>query len=621
VHGYPHALNACFILLTVAYIKGCVNFLDKGVYETMKQEEKTIFYESAYVAKFDKLTGLLQTQPFMEAVDNFIKDHDVEEYAMISIDIEHFKLFNDWYGWKRGDEYLIDVAKRLKTIAKMKNGFAGYMGGDNFALFIEHSPNGIEHMMREIHEYGEEIGNLVGFLPGAGLYLVKGADITAASAMYDRAVLAQNEIKGNYVKRYNIYDHALMRGIRNEMSIISDVQKGIEEHEFVAYMQPQVNLQTGKIVGAESLVRWKSKKRGMIAPGEFIPILEKNGFIGILDKYIWEEVCAWQRSRIDRGKEILAVSVNVSRVDIYSGDVVEFFLEMTEKYEIPRSCIKIEITESSYAEDSSRIAMTAERFREEGFQVYMDDFGSGYSSLNMLKNIYVDALKVDMKFLELDDNNAKKGESIMESVINMARILNIPIIVEGAETERQIKSISAMGCRYVQGYYYYHPMPIDELEKLLETEAVDYSGLQMKLVEPVHARELLDENLFTDTVVNNILGAVAFYDVYDGIVELQRVNEQFYQVMHIEGVAFEEYKEKMQKEEYEAHQNMFFDLLEEAYENSVTGAQCNYVGKAFDGSLLYLHIRAFFLRESEGHRFFYVGFTDTGVARKDYTKS
>lgn len=560
--------------------------------------------------RLDPITGLPRTNEFFLAVDEFAQMHSLEGYAMIAVDIEHFKLYNDWYGWNRGNQYLMDIATRLNGVATVLKGFVGYMGGDNFAIFIKHKPEFIGHMVKEIDDYINKVGDMAGFLPNLGLYFVDGKENLSASAMYDRAILALNEIKGNFIKRYNIYDDYMMQEIDRDMCVLSEVQKGVENHEFVIFFQPQVHVLTQKIVGAEILVRWKNKEKGMISPGYFIPVLEKTGFITNLDKYIWEEVCKWQRSRLDRGKEVLPVSVNVSRLDALSISLVDTFVGLTEKYQIPRSCIKIEITETTYAENDYKIGKIAENLRAEGFSVYLDDFGSGYSSLNMLKNVYVDALKIDMQFLDMNESNVQKGESIMESVINMARILRIPIIVEGVETEREIKSITGMGCRYVQGFYYYKPMSIEDFETLLEEKNVDYNGLQMKKVEPVHAKEFFDENVFTDRMLNNIIGAVAFYDMHDGKLEITRVNEQFYKVMKLDEDDFESYKNQLQTEGYEKYREMFERILMEAYENPITGAIYNIVGKNMKEEELYLHVRAFFLRESEGHRIFYVGFTD-----------
>ncbi len=583
-----------------------------------EKQEEVVIVDVEDVRNIDPLTGLPCAKDFFQDIDDFMKENSVQGFAMIAADIEHFKLYNDWYGWNQGNVYLMDVATRLNGVATVLKGFAGYMGGDNFAIFIKHRPEFIEHMVKEIDDYINKIGNMAGFLPNLGLYFVNEDETLPASAMYDRAVLALNEIKGKFTKRYNIYNESMMKEIDREMSVLSEVQKGIEDREFVIYFQPQVHVPTEKVVGAEVLVRWKSKEKGMISPGYFIPVLEKNGFITKLDIYIWEATCAWQQDRLKRGKQLLPVSVNVSRVDAFSINLVDTFINLTDKYEIPRSCIKIEITESTYAEDDSKIGKVADDLRTAGFAVYLDDFGSGYSSLNMLKNVYVDALKIDMQFLDMNERNAKKGESIMESVINMARILRIPIIVEGAETEREIKSLMGMGCRYVQGFYYYKPMSMDEFEALLDEKDVEYAGLQVKKVEPVHAKEIFDQNLFTDTMINNIMGAVAFYDECDGKVELTRVNEQFYKVMRVEAVEFDTYKSKLKEEKFAEYQKILKQILEDAFNNPVTGSECNVTTKTLTGEEIHLHIRAFFLRETEGHRIFYVGFVDTGINRIEF---
>lgn len=451
-------------------------------YVTDIDEEKRLSEEIFGVegnALLDPITGLPRVNEFFQNVDKFIENNSINGYAMIAAEIEHFKLYNDWYGWSRGNEYLMDIATRLNGVATVLKGFAGYMGGDNFAVFVPHRPEYIEHMVTEIDDYINRVGDMAGFLPNLGLYFVKDGENLSASAMYDRAVLALNEIKGNFIKRYSIYDESMMQEIDREMSVLYEVQKGIENREFVIYFQPQIEIATESIVGAEVLVRWNSKDKGMISPGYFIPVLEKNGFIANLDKYIWEEVCRWQRARLDRGEQTLPVSVNVSRIDAFSLDLEKTFVALTEKYQIPRSCIKIEMTESTYAEDDYKVGKIAEDLRESGFAVYLDDFGSGYSSLNMLKNVGVDVIKIDMQFLNLNEKNAERGEKIMESVVQMTRSLGIPVIIEGAETEQQIKTVTAMGSRYVQGFYYYKPMSESDFDELLKNKHVDYRGFNI----------------------------------------------------------------------------------------------------------------------------------------------
>ena len=250
----------------------------------------------------------------------------------------------------------------------------------------------------------------------------------------------------------------------------------------------------------------------MIPPARFVPILEKYGMVTNLDKYIWEGVCAWLRKWIDAGNTPVPISVNVSQIDIFSIDVPEYFNGLLEKYRLPARLIKIEITESAYVEDTAVVRETVRRLRNLGFLVLMDDFGSGYSSLNMLRSLNVDVIKLDAQFLHISENESRKGISILESIINMAKTMTIPVIVEGVETPEQINFLADLGCRYMQGYYFYRPMPVEEFENLIrDPKNVDLNGFEFKANEQFHTREFLDENVFNDAMLNNILGPVAIY--------------------------------------------------------------------------------------------------------------
>lgn len=213
------------------------------------------------------------------------------------------------------------------------------------------------------------------------------------------------------------------------------------------------------------------------SPGKFVPILERTGAIYLLDQQVWEKVCQWLRSWIDRGYRPVPISINISRIDIMSMDVPAYLMHLLEKYDLSAKYIKAEITESAYAEEDKTINDTVNQLRDAGFLVMMDDFGSGYSSLNMLKSIPVDVIKIDMRFLEIEESEEEKGISILESIVNMARLLGMPIIVEGVETQQQENVLWSMGCRYTQGYYYYKPLPIDKFETLLADErSLDFPG-------------------------------------------------------------------------------------------------------------------------------------------------
>ena len=448
------------------------------------------------------MTGLYNRKTFFEIVEEVLHSVPDGKWCMMALDIEHFKLFNQWYGQDAGDSFLAGIARCLNTAQELYGGVAGYFGDDDFGILLPDNDRWINEVQEDIMECVRQSSNSAGFLPAFGMYVINDTTIPA-STMYDRAVIAVSHIKGNYAHRVCWFDASMMEILEEEHFLLSEVQRGLEENEFVFYAQPQCNMATGKIVGAESLVRWNHKTRGMVPPGQFIPFLEKNGFIADLDRYIWREVCIWLRKWIDKGMKPMPVSVNVSRVDIYSMDVVAYFRELIETYDLSPSLIEIEITESAYSEDSDMIKKVVDDLRESGFMVLMDDFGSGYSSLNMLKEVNVDVLKIDMKFLEMNEQNKGKGEGIIEAVVNMANLLGMRIIVEGVETKDQMDHLLKMGGNYGQGYYFYRPLPIEQYEELLlKEDNLDYKGIQVKEVEGEQLDKMLNKEL-----VNRAMGS------------------------------------------------------------------------------------------------------------------
>ena len=224
--------------------------------------------------------------------------------------------------------------------------------------------------------------------------------------MYDLAVIALSSVKGNYAQRVSRYDSRMKQKLEEDHRLLSEIQRALENGEITFYAQPKCNMRTGKIVGLESLVRWNHPERGLIAPGVFIPLLENNGLVTKLDLYVWEEVCRNVKKWIDSGRKPVPISVNVSRIDIYTLNVTRVFQELISRYCLDPRLIEIEITESAYVEEYKVITAVVEELRSAGFTVLMDDFGSGYSSLNMLKDVNVDVLKIDMKFLDMDHESA-----------------------------------------------------------------------------------------------------------------------------------------------------------------------------------------------------------------------
>lgn len=556
------------------------------------------------------LTGLYLRHTFLKKAEEFLKTVDEEEYCLLAIDMEHFRLFNKIYSREQGDILLKKVAELLKEYRLKYGGVIGYFGGDNFVILTHMNLQHFKELHQAIAAEVSYWSNTVGFLPAFGIYVITDKSIDVAT-MYDRATMALSKINGNYVKRYCIYSEDMEEKEEEELRLLSEIQEALGRDEFTFYVQPQCDISNGKIVGGECLVRWIHPEKGLISPGIFIPVLEKNGFIASLDRHIWRKVCKWLRDLLDRGFRPVPVSINVSRIDIYSMDVPEYLLGLLKEFDLPCDLLKVEITESTYAENNDKIIRTVKQLRDANLWVMMDDFGSGYSSLNMLKSIAVDVLKMDMRFLEISDQEEEKGISILESVINMARQMQVPIIVEGVETQKQESFLLKMGCRYSQGYYYYRPMPISDFEKIISNhQNLDKEGIFCNRVESIRVNEFWDKNIFSDSLLNDILGPVAFYDVYENNIGIIRVNNQYYELLGIEEKDLSKEKDQFWLHVNDEDKVKLVHLFEEAEQNQNGGSSGYLHFVRVDGEIRLIRIAIHYMREHDGHRYFYGSLTD-----------
>ena len=287
--------------------------------------------------------------------------------------------------------------------------------------------------------------------------------------MCDRAFLVADSIKGRYNQRIGIYDDVLRDKLLREQAITESMETALAEGQFSVYLQPKYWLQNDTMAGAEALARWIHPELGFMNPGEFIPLFEKNGFITKLDRYVWEQTCKKLQQWRQEGYPDIAVSVNVSRADVYQEDLPATMSSLVAQYGIEPRQLHLELTESAYTENPNQIIAVVDELRNRGFVIEMDDFGSGYSSLNMLNQVHFDILKLDMKFIQTE--TAKPGEmSIMRFVVNLAKWLNLSTVAEGVETKAQLERLRDVGCDYAQGYYFSRPLPVQEFEKLLAAE-------------------------------------------------------------------------------------------------------------------------------------------------------
>ena len=569
----------------------------------------------------NKLTGLFARNPFFTQTETFLRVNETAagKYCLVAIDIEHFKLFNEWYGQVAGDKLLREIGAHLNKMRQEFGGIAGYMGGDDFVIVLPNDEKVLENLKCRITGFVRAYGGHTGFLPAFGFYIIDDISLSV-SQMYDRAILAQETVKGNYAVRCAYYSSDMKTRLENNHVLLTEVQAGLERDEFIYYLQPKCNLNTGKIVGLESLVRWKHPEKGIVAPGYFIPVMESNGLITELDMKVWEQVCQTLQEWIKSGHKVIPISVNVSSVDIYAIDVVEHFKNLVRKYGLPPEYVELEITESAYVEEYKVITGVAEALRNAGFTVLMDDFGSGYSSLNMLKDVNVDVLKIDMKFLKMDENTMDKGMGILEAVTRMANIMGLRMIAEGVETEDQINYLLNMGCIYGQGYFFYKPLPVEEIKVLLNDENnVDYRGIQARKIEHVRFKDLFQSELASDSILNNILGPIAIYDVYCDNVELLQVNDKYCLLVGQDPVDLAENVQVMEAIHPDDRKKMQ-NIFQRSFQRLAEGAEGTVRRRREDGQYIWINIKAFFLREQDGHKMFYGAVRDVSEEMNQFQK-
>lgn len=557
----------------------------------------------------NNLSDYYYNHSFMERLRKRLPEILPNTYCIVAIDIEHFRLFNKLYGRSSGDEVIRYIYTCLEQSALEYDGIDAYLGGDNFVAFLPDDDEVLNCIRQKIVKKFSKWNNTSAFFPLFGVYTIKDTSVLP-ELMYDHAILALSHAEEDYKWHICRYTMEMESSLEEEVYLLAAIEEGLEKGEFTFFAQPQCNIATGQIVGAEALVRWQKPNGEVLLPGGFIPVLEKNKMIDQLDRYVWEKVCQWLKGWIDQGYSPVPISINVSRIDIYAMDVPKYIFSLLEKYQIPEYLIKIEITESAYTENNNRISHAVNTLRNRGLVVMMDDFGCGYSSLNMLKNIPVDVLKLDMRFLQFKEEERQKSANILEAIVNMAGLLHLPIVVEGVENESQEKFVQKLGCRYIQGFYYYKPLPIKKFEELLKDKRqIDAQGLVYKQVEPMHIREFIDTNFVSDSMLNNVLGPVVFFEVFGGDIKVIRVNEQYFRMIgeqHFEEDIQKEFLKRIPEEE----RCVFHRMIEKAFENPVLGAD-GMIHLLREGEQkMSVYAKVFYLREREGYRQYYCSLMD-----------
>jgi diguanylate cyclase (GGDEF)-like protein len=479
-------------------------------------------------AETDAVSGLYNKVGFLRRAATLLNQEPNGKYILVRWDIDNFKVFNDTFGLKGGDEYLHRVGQRY---LKRQN------TGDGPCLTCRYEADHFAYLtLAENFDPQEELQKLkqVVRLPKKtpfkvtirmGLYPVTDTRVEV-SLMCDRALMALRSTKESFKKNYAWFEESMRDDMLAEQRIVGSMEKALQNREFQIYLQPQYNHETHAMMGAEALVRWVKPDGTMMPPNDFIPIFEKNGFIFELDYYIWEKTCALLRQWLDMDMARIPVSVNVSRYDVMQPSFTKRLLGLVKKYKLPVELLRLEITESAFAHNTAYLIKVVEELREAGFLIEIDDFGSGYLSFNTLKDVPADILKLDMRFLQ-GETHMRRGGTILESVVRMAHWLHMLVIAEGVETAQQADFLKSIGCVCIQGYYYSRPVPVDAFERLMTESAQTADVPAIQTAKGMSSTAFWNPASIDSLIFSSYVGPACVMESQNGHLQIIRANDGF----------------------------------------------------------------------------------------------
>ncbi|MEG1476734.1 MAG: EAL domain-containing protein, partial [Oscillospiraceae bacterium] len=555
------------------------NAIDRSELPALKQLK--------YMSEYDTLTGIYNKNKFFEVTRKMIDENSEQKFVFLRFDVDRFQLINSFFGTAEGDKLLIYIATRMAEDAKKRESATyGRIESDIVGLCLPYNPSEIEKMVKQSKKTLTKFNANYDIVPSVGIYIIDDLSISVEE-MYNRATLAAKTCKGNYVDFYAYYNESMSLAISAEQEITNNMNYALENGQFEVYLQPQYNIHTNLPCGAEALVRWLHPQKGMLSPSEFIPVFERNGFITRLDYFVWERTCQYLHAWKKQGIKPYPISVNVSRVNIYNPNIVETLLGLVYKYELEPELLNLELTESAYTDNPQAMKKVISLLQNHGFTIQMDDFGSGYSSLSVLKDIEIDVLKIDMLFLSKTDVPGR-GENIIASVIRMAKWLNIPVIAEGAETLEQVDFLRSVGCDYVQGFYFAHPMPLKDYEHLCSS-----SYLGTKISTGHNENDYCYDDLFAHndemkSLFGNALQAAVLYEFADDQIEMIRVNEAYYALLGHEDMLAK--APNMLSMVDENHKEALLNAFR-ACAATQKGIECEYVRRRTNGMPIWLYTK------------------------------
>ncbi len=419
-------------------------------------------------AELDPLTKLYNRGFFFEYAEQLFRYHPEKKMDALVLNIEHFHSVNELNGREFGDKVLRVLGEEISRFLEDREGIASRIEADRFDIFClpceDYHPV-LSRFQKAINTFTDSVS--VRLRMGVKPW----REGVTPSLMIDRARVACNMVRGSYKEHLMVFDEDMRAQELYQQRLMNDLRRAVEENQFVVYYQPKYDIQCEppRLASAEALIRWRHPELGMVSPGAFIPLFEQNGLINVVDSFVWREaarqVAAWR----DKLGTTVPVSVNLSRVEVFDPMLERNLMRLVEENGISPHDLKLEVTESAYTDNAQQLIEVIQQLRAEGFEIEMDDFGSGYSSLNMLSSLPIDVLKMDMKFIQNVRVDTKEFR-LIELILDIGRYLAVPVVAEGVETADQVALLRSAGCDLVQGYYFSRPLPAEEFEQLILKE-------------------------------------------------------------------------------------------------------------------------------------------------------
>lgn len=451
-----------------------------------------------------------------------------KRYAIVAFDVDKFKLINEYYGTHEADKLLMSISEKLINFYKNEQiEIFGRIESDKFSFLMSSDKEKIRRVCEAIDSIKNTTTHTISFT--FGVYFIEDNNMDIEQA-YSRANIAAKSIKGSLDKTIAFFDSVMINRLNVEQFIINNIDEAILNEEIKVYFQPKYDLMEDNVCGAEALVRWIHPERGMISPADFVLALENNGLITKLDKFIWERTAKYISKWRSEGITPYPVSINISKVDLLENDLPEYLESLVRKYSIPHNLFELEITESAYVDSRIDVISILKKFKSKGFTILMDDFGSGYSSLNTLREFPIDILKIDLKFLSGFDNSkeSEKGKTIVESIVSMAKHLNLKVVVEGTETIEQVEFCKSIGCEMAQGYFFSKPI---NAEDYLEIQKTGLKKGKKNLVSRLDEDSVWSNSLLKEDFFNSTLEALGVFILRRDNLEALRLNDRYFEIV------------------------------------------------------------------------------------------